>query len=386
MGRRGEVLGNCERIDQAFQKYVMDKMLQPARITLDDMANGFVLLAKPTEYPSSEPDFENVYTVFLSFVESCLLSQKRSSTFEICRCPTLNRRLEWFFAGVEFGKSNTPVERKDALAVLRRILEDMLCWSSENGITVRYVGERAIENWYHVLAEFEGCMSRAAFARLQSEMPGLLISIIQSVSLLQPCEEAIARVPSSELPSLNEKTLSDQRLFIHSCLDAFYSRPAKTKKDSIDKRIRNAIHLLMESDAQSNDALGLALSVTAMEAMLGEKKTEIAQTLAMDIAALLEPVPDKRSNAIVFVKKMYDLRSDALHGRSVEGEERSRCEARHLAAGILRGMISRRDFMRRSGYDPETPQDLLRDLREGIFKTGQAMGVDESNVRKLWDC
>ena len=379
---RAEIQGNCERIGQAFQKYVIDKMSGPPRITLDDIAGGFILLAKTTECTYPDPDSENVYTIFLSFVENCLLSQKRSSIFEICRCPTLNRRLEWFFAGEKFGKSHTEVEKAEALGALESILKERLLWSRDNGITVRCVGDREVDNWYHVSAEFDGHMSRAAFEKLQSEMPRLLLSIIRSVSLLVPCENAIPLIPTSDLPTLNERTLPDQKLLIHSCLDAFYSKP--TTKDSIDRRIRNAVHLLMESDAHSNDAIGLALSITAIEALLGQERMEIAEKISVDVAALLEPDLNWRSKAAKFVKGMYNQRSDALHGRKIEGERYFRIAARHLTAGVLRGIISRRDFMQRGGFDLETPQDLLKDLREGRFKPGQPMGVDESNVRKWW--
>lgn len=381
---RGETFGNCERIGQAFHKYVIDKMSRPPRITLDDIANGFVLLAKTTEYTLPEPDFENVYTVFLNFVENCLLSQKRSSIFEICRSPTLHRRLEWFFAGEKLGKSHTEVERAEARAALERILKERLLWSSGNGIIVRCVGDREVDNWYHVFAEFNGNMSRVAFERLQSEVPCLLISIIQSVSLLEPCEKAIPRILPSHLPTLNERTLSDQKLLIHSCLGAFYSEP-KTK-DSIDKRVRNAVYLLMESDAHSNDAIGVALSVTAIEALLGRGGNGIAEKLSMDVAVLLEPDLSKRNKATEFVKQMYTLRSNTLHGKSIESKERVRDKARLLAAGVLRALVTRRDFMVRAGYTPEAPQDLLKELREVRFQPGQPMGVDEPKVRKLWDC
>lgn len=373
------------RMTQAFQEYVIQKMSRPARITLDDLSNGFVLLANPTEYPAKKPDWENAYAVFRNFVEHALLSRKRSSAFEICRCPTLHRRLEWYFAGEEVGKAQTEVERADALVCLEKILKDRLIWSSKNGIRVRCVGDREIEGWYHVLAEFCGPMSRVTFETLQSEMPRLVMSIIRSVSLLEPCEEALAEIltmSGSHLPSLHERTLVRQKVFIHSCLDAFYSR--STKKDSIDNRIRNAVHLLMEADSQSNDALGLALSVTAMEALLGMGSTEISERLSTDVAVLLEPELGKRHGATEFVKRLYAARSDALHGKSLEKGERVREQARLLAAGILRAMVTRREFMQKSGCAPETPHDLLKELRTERFRAGQIVGVDEPNVRKLW--
>ena len=68
----------------------------------------------------------------------------------------------------------------------------------------------------------------------------------------------------------------------------------------------------------------------------------------------------------------------------IKQEDQIRLKARHLAAGVLSGIISRRDFLARSGYSPETPTDFLKDLRSTRYAPGQPMGIDESNVSKLW--
>lgn len=229
-------------------------------------------------------------------------------------------------------------------------------------------------------------MSAAASELLQSEMTHLLKSIVKSLSLVEPCADAWepGEPFSGGLPALDESTLSDQELFVRSCLDAFCSKPAPKPKDSIDKRIRNAVQLLMASDAQSNDALGLALSVTAMEALLGRGNTEISERLSTDVAVLLEPELDRRSEATKFVKRLYNLRSEALHGKSLEKDEHEREQARLLAAGILRGMVTRRDFMRKLRDEPETPEDLLKELRNMQYRPGQILDVNEPSVRELW--
>jgi len=157
------------------------------------------------------------------------------------------------------------------------------------------------------------------------------------------------------------------------------------KKDSMGKRIRNAVHLLVESDRQANDSVGLAISITAVEALLAEGRTgEISQRLSESVGILLEPDLSKRNEARKFVKHLYNLRSDALHGTTIEGEQNTRGYARHLAAGVLAAVITRQEFMRRAGYDPETPSKLLEDLRDSRYASGQPMGVNESNVRRLW--
>lgn len=227
-------------------------------------------------------------------------------------------------------------------------------------------------------------MSAAASELLQSEMTHLLKSIVKSVSLLEPYDWGPGD-PLSGLTLLDEYIISDQEVFIRCCLDAFYGKPAPKPKDSIDKRIRNAVQLLMESDAQSNDAIGLALSVTAMEALLGRGNTDISESLSTDVAVLLEPDPSRRKGAQRFVKGLYKSRSEALHGKTLEKAEHVREHARLLAAGVLRAMIARRDYMRRYEEKPETLDKLLKKLDESEHLPSMPDGTDEPNVRKLWD-
>ncbi len=379
---RVRVQGNdASRIIDAFV-HVIDTMSRPARVTYDDLAPGFIALAWPLEYPKSGLDCESVYEAFLGFVDNYLLRVRRSPDFEICRC----KRFDQASGGVALGQCEDRQEREPTGAWM---LKDTLGWSSGNGISVRYSGERIVDDFCHVAAVVEGRMSSDASEELQGEMPRLVKSIVRSVSMLQGCElnyPYLGRTYTPDsLPYLEMRGLSGQRLFSHSCLDAFYGKP---RKKSMDKRIRNAVHLLMESDAQSNSALGLALSVTAIEAMLGGSNVEIAEKLSGDVAALLEPEPRRRHQATKLVKKIYGLRSEALHGTDIESEPDVRGKARLLASAILRAMITRREYMRRlggPGSKPETPDELLEELREGRFRPGQTVGVDEPTVRKLWD-
>mgnify|MGYP003824099197 CR=1 FL=1 len=387
-----------------FHKQVLARMSRPARITLDDILHGLCILAEPTEYTLQGPDWESVYAVFLSYVQNHLLSYRRLPAFEVCRSPTegplaaalfhvlrrARRRSKDEIAKLAqelAGKTDISPESQRLLSVLTKVFEELFCWSSTNGIEVRFSWGRAEGRWRYVVAEVEGCMSAAASELLQSEMTHLLKSIVKSVSLLEPCSDGWepGEPLDGGLTALDEDTLGNQESFVRTCLDAFYGKPAPKPKDSIDKRIRNAVHLLMESDTQSNDALGLALSVTAMEALLGRGNTEISERLSTDIAVLLEPDLSNRDEATQFARGIYNLRSQALHGTTTEGDKDTREKARLLAAGILRAVITRRDFMRKSGFDVETPDELLAELRKQRFLPGQTVGVDEPNVRKLWE-
>ena len=151
----------------------------------------------------------------------------------------------------------------------------------------------------------------------------------------------------------------------------------------MDRRIRNAVHLLVEADAQASDAIGLSLSVTAIEALLGEHTQELTEKLALNVAVLLEPDPAKRQSAVDCVKEFYVQRSKTLHGERIESEPSIRARARHLAAAVLDQIVSRRSFRKKGGFEVETPAQLLNELREQRFAPGQ-QGIEETNARALW--
>lgn len=122
------------------------------------------------------------------------------------------------------GKTGISPESQRLLSVLPKFFEQPFCWSSANGIEVRFSWGRAEGRWRYVVAEVEGCMSAAASELLQSEMTHLLKSIVKSVSLLEPCSDGWepGEPLDRELPALDEDTLRDQEAFVRACLDAFY--------------------------------------------------------------------------------------------------------------------------------------------------------------------
>ena len=165
-------------------------------------------------------------------------------------------------------------------------------------------------------------------------------------------------------------------------LDAYFASPIKN--DSIDRRIHNALHLLIQSDQQRHTAIGIALSVAAIEALVCGSSDNIANTFAENSAVILEPDPNYRAAAVDFAKDLYNVRSRVLHGDVLEHEATVRRNSRILAAAILQAILERRDFQRRVGEDSETPDKLLKELRRGKWIPGQLTGVSPSPVRQLW--
>lgn len=398
---RADIQDESYKINKAFDKYVVQKITKPCILTLKELTEAFFCLATPTERhlyefeESSPDDCSNLYMVFVNYIANQILSHRYSDPFPICRV-TYKEEDELLLQGFLLGYQHAKGEKWQP----PDLREDETIWS-KNGINVSLLrGADVIretpggKKLCHMLAVIEGEMSTSTCSVLQNEMSRILPTAVRSADLLQAegfggkykvvCTDPLLVFEREidGLPWIEDKLIKSGRTLIRQYLDAYYSDSYR-KKDSMNRRIRNAVCLLTESDNQPNNAVGLALSITGIEALLDEKVDGITKILAERIGALLEPDRSQRNNTIKFVKDLYNDRSDALHGRSVEKETEARTRARQLAAAVLSGVISRRNFLHRAGYDPETPQKLLQDLDKS-FASGEATGVEEYNVRNLW--
>jgi hypothetical protein len=404
---RGEILGKAEKVEDAFYKHVIGKMQKPNRLTLQELVEAFwdLTTAHERNYTKFEEfapeDCHTLYAVFVAFVENHILSYRRSNPFQICLvAESVTDYMRGAIAGVVAAKCQAEgLEVPDLSG--EKTQEENTIWE-RNGMSVQLVrggyaepGPRpGDKRLYELLGHINGNMSPLACTKLEVEIPPILHAAVRSMDWLKsqgfspaykvvdPDMPIVFEREIDSLPWIAAELTEDARLFMKQYLDAYYTEPSK--KDSLVRRIQNAVRLLIESDNQPNNAVGLALSITAIEALLGEKGRDLTKALSENIAVLLEPDLAKRGKACDFVKKLYDIRSRVLHGERIETEGGARSDARHLSAAVLNGVISRRDFLHRAGYDPENPQELLKTLQDGLFEPGQPLGVEDSNVRTLW--
>jgi len=193
--------------------------------------------------------------------------------------------------------------------------------------------------------------------------------------------------PMLPLPFVGNVNLTEQHL-IWACLDAYYWKPGKgdkKKEKEFNGPIRNAVRLLIESDAQVHRSIALALSIVAIDALLGRGNEEIITNGGQRIARLFEPDPSKRGNAKKFFKRVYGNRSAVLHGRELETPPNIQREARHLAASVLHAIVQIKRFRQSTGI-PIARDKLLTELC-GDFdssKQGFPDGLLEYTVRKYW--
>ncbi len=257
-----------------------------------------------------------------------------------------------------------------------------------------------------VYIQVRGTATRLAFASAVKEIRAATATAIESGMTLSRigwfgrirkwCDDVNAADPDdleamaidmSAFPGLSPVLIEASELgkgfeFIADCLDAYFTKAPK--KDSILRRIRNATRLLAQADAQEGHSVGLALSVAATEALLCRKGPDLANQFGENVAALLEPDPRFRAKAVSWAKKLYGLRSDVLHGSGFECTRGDISNARLLAAAVLKGIIERRNFLRRMGESNETPDELLSELSKDKYTPGQLTGVEDSPVKLHW--
>lgn len=385
------------KIEKLFRKYFFDKISQPWTIQPEELTKTLedMVCSKEFAYKIADEEvgFETLYDVFLSYVENHYFSYQRSLPFAICKIRSKDTSfIKWFLIGrledekeriklatQEFNKEDNKSEvlwtkNDDISIVLEPRLDRRGQYDAKEGIPFR-------EDEYSINAIVTGNISHASLDKLYGQISRCLSSIIRSFSLLYPLEGR-SYINFDNLPQVDENFFEKNGALIKNCLDLFFTEPPK--KDSMERRIRNAIHLLAESDNQIMDAIGLALSMAAIEALLGQKEDGLSGKLGIRISTLLEPESSKRNNVEIFFKSLYSLRSDALHGTKIDAELQARKNTRHLAAAALIAVLNRRDFLKRGGFEPETPDALLKELYDKTREPGQFMGVPELNIRSLW--
>jgi hypothetical protein len=273
-------------------------------------------------------------------------------------------------------------------------------WTNESGFSVVLNGSLPIRFEHYeppkgfpwgvispraVYIRVEGCCSSDALRQFRAEVCRVLRCVLRSLSLLKTFHHSRSRMilwQEQDIVHLGYPRTNPPSDWLVALLNAYFSSP--TKKDSIDRRVRNALHLLVQSDQQKHTAVGIALSVAAIEALVCRKSGDIANMFADNTASILEPDPTFRAAAVDFAKDLYDARSRVLHGDMLEHEATTRRQARVLAAAVLKAILERRDFQRRAGVESETPDALLDELRRGKWVPGQLTGVSASPVRQLW--
>ena len=390
---------------------MLNKLNAPHRITFYEVYDELMCLAGVDPKDGPSPDFDQIYTVFVNKTNNHTLDYKTSEPFLICKLEDKDGEyndglMHGFILGYRLKEAHIEAETQGKDKHIPPDTSDLerdgetLSWSLGDLRLTVISAKFSQEDWC-LLARIEGRISEVALKEIVTSIRPALLSVIRCISFLHPtgshehisphkiiCSPGFQKhfMESEQNVSLpvieNKKTLQDQKVFIQKCIDCYYISPSK--KDTFDRRIQNAVHLLTESDKQSSDAIGLALSIAAIEALLGQNEPELSLKLAERVAALLEPDLSMRGVAEEFTKKIYSNRSRTLHGEQIQSERSIRQQSRHLAAGVLFAIISRQNLLKSSGFDLDTPDKLIKALSDAKYEGNLMVGVDERNVRALW--
>jgi hypothetical protein len=197
-------------------------------------------------------------------------------------------------------------------------------------------------------------------------------------------EETEAEVEATTLPEPWGGNYFSAHL--NTLIDAYFSSPRPKSKDkAFDNRIRNACHLLVAADCQSSDAIGLSLSITAIETLLAKDNNSIAHSVAECFANLFEPDLKERYKAFAFAKKLYNQRSRVLHGEDIDLSGAERSQARLCAAAAMIAILERQRFVGRTcRKKKEKPEDFFKELEAHRYMEGPFVGVPVPPISHLW--
>lgn len=166
------------------------------------------------------------------------------------------------------------------------------------------------------------------------------------------------------------------------CIELWLQPPSKN--DQLQRRLRTAIGLMTQAIKAEHEAVALALWCAAIEAMVVRKgsDTGISESFASNTTTLLLPAAELRLPAMKQVKKLYNARSDLIHGNTIEESPQLCRDARNLAAGVFRAMMQ---WMREHDTIDQkvSADDAFFDALRLADKTGRAV-VGVSPL--LWDC
>lgn len=222
-------------------------------------------------------------------------------------------------------------------------------------------------------------MSARAFSKLMDNLIPAIPSLMKTVSLIQypkpwrkkikmklitngsSLKRTLEKKESLYEPPICFENLQKYSPFITYCLDSIF--PPYDKKDTMDRRMGNAVKYLIAADHPNFESVQLSLAVTAIEALLGKKGQEISHTLADRVMALLEPDQSLRPKAHDFMKKLYNERSKSLHGSRIEDSDLAK-DARTLAACCLYSLWGGIGFKKRMEGEMYSPENLFDELDE----------------------
>jgi hypothetical protein len=367
-------------IRRLFAKRAIPKLARPHLVSEDDLCEAFVATMR-----AEMADFEIAYRLFVGRVIQLIENCEFEGHFAFCW------HQDWTYCekdevhGDEAEKS--PLLSREFHTERERV-EDIdsvdAVWS-RNGVELKL---EIVPLAFATEGATDELTTRASLCRLGLVMSGPIAagaqramhdSLSRCLGIIAACIEP---VPESVGPTvLSTARILEEREIIGELVDCVLLTSESGDKDKLAQRVGIALRLLGEAADQKNSAISLALSVTALESLLGASKGEaIAKPLGERVAVLLEARGEYRLAAERFVGELYNERSRVLHGESIlpRADWYSRC--RFLVLRVIYVIARWRLMLRKLGeHELLTPDQLLRLINESKYGQSPFTGSTETD-------
>ena len=368
---------------------------------LADLFNKHVFCRLPTPHPITPTDFKEVAFAQLGGVagddagEAFVGAYVRFVEHLLFRIPEEGRTSDEFDLGSwskyeKIGSDSSEVHFTGDLEYI---------WSPPDGAFQFAVGFREDANDIRGYGMLWGHASEAAMEAAESGFRRLVPWIIRSLKELH-WSRTLDHTSAFDrslyaLTPLSVLTDDFGEMFFSESVSSYFAAPEK-RTDNMMQRMRNAVHLLVEADAQQNEAVALSLCFAAIEAVICSKKNSkkigITAELSKNVAALLQPNGVERPEAIKTVTKLYDIRCKALHGDTIsdatDATDDTACltkelsKTRILATAVFGAIVKWKDYHQLYTGDKPKRKGFLDELAAVDDKTPM-VGAPENFSRCL---
>lgn len=132
------------------------------------------------------------------------------------------------------------------------------------------------------------------------------------------------------------------------------------------------------ADQAGADPIALSLSFSAIEALVCEKdELPVNKQIKRHVATLLVHDADKLKSGEKVIDKLYDIRSQVMHGNRISASEEASLCVRRIAAGVLRSIVSwmaHQEWM--AGETADTSwKEFMDEVNAASRKPGMVVGV-----------
>ena len=138
----------------------------------------------------------------------------------------------------------------------------------------------------------------------------------------------------------------------------------------------NAVRLLNSADEllRADPGQSFACSMSAIEACIGGRGTDLSEKVSRRAARLLVPNPLMRAKAIDSFRNLYNMRSRVVHGDDCRVSQRQAVFMRYLASCVVYGLAGFARAAPRFGL-PSTEDGIRKYLDTDAFTPGALMGA-----------